>query len=96
MARQRWKAVGRRHAVHRSIKLAPRAEFERWLTRGTDHGFQPGSSRAIVVSYIGILPLRIVGHSGRRPETRFGMVIFWLRRSQTMLVVHTWYRGLNI
>lgn len=56
MARQRWKAVGRRHAVHRSIKLAPRAEFERWPTRGTDHGFQPGSSRAIVVSYIGILP----------------------------------------
>lgn len=59
MARQRWKAVGRRQAAHRSTKLAPtaaRPEFERLLTRGTDHGFQAGSRRAIVVSYIGILP----------------------------------------
>lgn len=58
MARQHWKAVGRRQAVHRSIKLAPaaRAEFERLLTRRTDHGFHAGSSRAIVVSCIGILP----------------------------------------
>lgn len=59
MARQRWNAVGRRHAINRSIKLTPAiacAEFGRLFTRGTDHGFHAGSSRAIVVSCIGILP----------------------------------------
>src|SRR5487761_178284 len=94
MARQRWKAVGRRHAVHRSIKLTPAAtcaEFGRLPTRGTDHGFHAGSSRAIVVSCIEILPLLIVGRSGRPRETRFGMVSFWLRPSQTILVIHIRY-----
>lgn len=71
MARQRWKAVGRRHAVHRSIKLTPavvRAEFGRWFTRGTNHGLHAGLSRVIVVSCIRILPYESSAVLAGRPR----------------------------
>lgn len=79
MARQRWKAVGRRHPIHRSIKLTPAVvgtEFERLLTRGTDHGFHAGSSRAIVISCIGILPYESSAILAGRPRLGSEWLVF--------------------
>lgn len=79
MARQRWNAVGRRHAISRSIKLTPAtawAEFTRLLTRGTDHGFHAGSSRTIIVSCIGILPSESSAVLADRPRLGAEWLVF--------------------